>query len=688
MTDLLRRFGVRPDAAIGYSMGESAALVALGAWNDRDEMTRRLVDSPLFATELAGPCQAARRAWGLEPGEPVDWIAGIVPRSAAAVRGGDPRSAPRLRTDHEFGRGNRDRRPAFRRANGRERAGLRVPRAADREHGPLRDRPRRRGRNTASSTTCPRPRRKASPSTAASGAGPIRPIARAAAEAITAQATGPDRLPGRGGTGLRRRCPGLPRDGSGRLVHPADRPDPGRSASPGHARRACPTAMPCRRCWRCWATWSPSGSRLTSSRFIARSRTAPNLERARGRAARPDPRREIRIEPGLPPLELPPLPEPRRSMPIEPEPSRGRQDDMPPPRPALFPLELPPSLSPESVSTMMPVADSPLAERLFSGEHARADAHEAFLRVSQGYAELMSKNLEFQLGLIEATGSVDREGETAAEVELQLGSQRPSIASRTGPSARDRARSRAMPGVRRRLDRRGAGAGVRRDRRPSDAGAAARRAAHAGGPDRDDRGRAAVADVTGGSSPSTTSCPAAGISTPARSRRASPSSRARPTCSSRATSGIDFVTQGAGGLPAARRDRHVPSRPARARRGDPLRHPDHAVLPPGRDAPVPVRVRRDRRRRAAAHHARRLRGVLLGRGAGGRQGHRAPAARRAGRRRASGRDDWTDLVPVAASYARRGAGRGPAPGRPGRRVRTAVRTARAGRPAPPCPAAG
>src|SRR3954452_15994855 len=67
-------------------MGESAALVSLGVWTDRDEMARRLVDSPLFVTELAGPCHAARRAWGLGPDEPVDWVAGIVPRSPGAVQ--------------------------------------------------------------------------------------------------------------------------------------------------------------------------------------------------------------------------------------------------------------------------------------------------------------------------------------------------------------------------------------------------------------------------------------------------------------------------------------------------------------------------------------------------------------------------------------------------------------------------
>ena len=49
-------------------------------------MLRRLRSSPLFHRELAGPCDAARRVWGIPPGEPVDWVAGIVPRSPEAVR--------------------------------------------------------------------------------------------------------------------------------------------------------------------------------------------------------------------------------------------------------------------------------------------------------------------------------------------------------------------------------------------------------------------------------------------------------------------------------------------------------------------------------------------------------------------------------------------------------------------------
>ncbi len=86
MTDLWRRFGVQPDAVIGYSLGESAALFATRAWTERDAMHTRLDASPLFRTELNGPCEAARRAWRLPAGEPVDWIAGIVTAAPEAVR--------------------------------------------------------------------------------------------------------------------------------------------------------------------------------------------------------------------------------------------------------------------------------------------------------------------------------------------------------------------------------------------------------------------------------------------------------------------------------------------------------------------------------------------------------------------------------------------------------------------------
>ncbi|MHB1561685.1 MAG: acyltransferase domain-containing protein, partial [Isosphaeraceae bacterium] len=86
VTEILRSLGIEPHAAIGYSMGESAALVALHAWSERGELARQFIDSRLFATELSGPCEAARRSWGLPAGRAVKWAAGIVPRSIEEVR--------------------------------------------------------------------------------------------------------------------------------------------------------------------------------------------------------------------------------------------------------------------------------------------------------------------------------------------------------------------------------------------------------------------------------------------------------------------------------------------------------------------------------------------------------------------------------------------------------------------------
>ncbi len=86
VSDVLRSLGIEPHAAIGYSLGESAALFALRAWTERDEMLQRLMASPLFVSDLAGACNAARRAWRLGPTEAVDWIAGIVPCPAEQVR--------------------------------------------------------------------------------------------------------------------------------------------------------------------------------------------------------------------------------------------------------------------------------------------------------------------------------------------------------------------------------------------------------------------------------------------------------------------------------------------------------------------------------------------------------------------------------------------------------------------------
>jgi acyl transferase domain-containing protein/3-hydroxymyristoyl/3-hydroxydecanoyl-(acyl carrier protein) dehydratase len=82
VTDLLVRLGARPTAAIGYSLGESVALFALGAWRGRERMRQALERSTLFTSDLCGRCDAARRAWGVDH---VDWATAIVEKSPREV---------------------------------------------------------------------------------------------------------------------------------------------------------------------------------------------------------------------------------------------------------------------------------------------------------------------------------------------------------------------------------------------------------------------------------------------------------------------------------------------------------------------------------------------------------------------------------------------------------------------------
>ncbi|OGA48742.1 MAG: hypothetical protein A3G25_13125 [Betaproteobacteria bacterium RIFCSPLOWO2_12_FULL_63_13] len=86
VADLATRFGIRPTAAVGYSLGESTALFAMRAWRQRDEMLDRLGRSSLFAHDLAGKPEVLRRLWKLPEGRNVEWITGMVDRSAETVR--------------------------------------------------------------------------------------------------------------------------------------------------------------------------------------------------------------------------------------------------------------------------------------------------------------------------------------------------------------------------------------------------------------------------------------------------------------------------------------------------------------------------------------------------------------------------------------------------------------------------
>ncbi|MEE4356039.1 MAG: beta-ketoacyl synthase N-terminal-like domain-containing protein, partial [Desulfococcaceae bacterium] len=86
MANLVKEFGIRPHAVIGYSLGESAGYFATGAWPERDEMLRRMRNINLFTTELAGPCNALRKAWQIPENEKAEWYTAVVNRPASQVR--------------------------------------------------------------------------------------------------------------------------------------------------------------------------------------------------------------------------------------------------------------------------------------------------------------------------------------------------------------------------------------------------------------------------------------------------------------------------------------------------------------------------------------------------------------------------------------------------------------------------
>lgn len=86
VSDICQSLNIKPDAMIGYSLGETTSMFASRSWTARDEMLDRMNQSTLFTSDLAGPCDAARKTWKLDDDEQVDWVVTVVPCSADQVR--------------------------------------------------------------------------------------------------------------------------------------------------------------------------------------------------------------------------------------------------------------------------------------------------------------------------------------------------------------------------------------------------------------------------------------------------------------------------------------------------------------------------------------------------------------------------------------------------------------------------
>ncbi len=83
---IVQEFVGAPKAIIGYSLGETAGLTAMRVWKGHEDLLNRMTASPLFKTELTGPCLALKNAWKIEAHQSFEWRVVAVNRSADAVR--------------------------------------------------------------------------------------------------------------------------------------------------------------------------------------------------------------------------------------------------------------------------------------------------------------------------------------------------------------------------------------------------------------------------------------------------------------------------------------------------------------------------------------------------------------------------------------------------------------------------
>ena len=78
--------GLKPDAAIGLSSGETTALFSLGAWGDLDIFYDAFLGSGAFDREIAGDFSAIARAWDAPAAEAATWQTWRVVAPIATVR--------------------------------------------------------------------------------------------------------------------------------------------------------------------------------------------------------------------------------------------------------------------------------------------------------------------------------------------------------------------------------------------------------------------------------------------------------------------------------------------------------------------------------------------------------------------------------------------------------------------------
>ncbi|GIU37407.1 PfaB family protein [Shewanella schlegeliana] len=84
---LVKEFGITPNFALGYSMGEASMWASLGVWKDPHALIEKTKTDPLFTRAISGKLTAVRRAWQLnEADAEIVWNSFVVRSAAAPIK--------------------------------------------------------------------------------------------------------------------------------------------------------------------------------------------------------------------------------------------------------------------------------------------------------------------------------------------------------------------------------------------------------------------------------------------------------------------------------------------------------------------------------------------------------------------------------------------------------------------------
>ncbi|WP_051484682.1 PfaB family protein [Shewanella waksmanii] len=87
LTQLLTQaFKIKPNFALGYSMGEASMWASLGVWQNPHALIAKTQTDPLFTSAISGDLTAVRAAWQLQNSdEAIDWNSFVVRCDKAAI---------------------------------------------------------------------------------------------------------------------------------------------------------------------------------------------------------------------------------------------------------------------------------------------------------------------------------------------------------------------------------------------------------------------------------------------------------------------------------------------------------------------------------------------------------------------------------------------------------------------------